>query len=687
MRQPIRRLAACGLLLLTAGVRGETPPAGTEAQALEKIVVTATRRPGDAFLHAGNVSRVDGESVERTGAVHVNQLLFRVPGTWISRGSGQEHLTAIRSPVLTGAGACGAFLFLENGIPIRPAGFCNVNQLFEVNSEQADAVEVIRGPGSALYGSNALHGLINFIADDPRSAGPGRVSLEAGSDDYYRARLDTGSGNTRLRFNAADDGSFREAAGFEQYKLNLDHRASDELRLTLAATDLDQDTAGFIFGEDAFRDPALRTANLNPEAFREAESQRLAAHWTPGDALAVRAYGRRSRMTFLRHFVPEQSLEKNGQDSAGVLLSHDWGPSSAGSLITGLDLEYTRGFLEETQDEPLTEGPEFLQETRPAGAHYDYDVDAAMISPYVHAERPIGTNWRVTAGLRAEYLRYDYDNHLPDGNTRDDGTECGLGGCLFNRPADRSDDFFNLAPKLALVYAPADNLSTWLRLARGFRAPQATELYRLQRGQDTADLGSEVIDSLELGIRGSRGGLAFEAAAFSMEKRNVIFTDADGFNVDDGRTEHRGVEAELSYRPHPALTLAMAGTHAVHRYDFTRQAALGESIRAGNEVDTAPRSVGSARALWRYAASGEVELEWVHMGDYYLDAANEHEYGGHDLLNLRLRQSLDETWRIGLRVTNLTDEAYAERADFAFGEYRYFPGPGRQAFVELDAAW
>lgn len=687
MSQVTRRLIGCGMLLLSGGIRGETPPPGGGTATLERIVVTATRRPDDALLHAGNVSRVESEAVARTGAVHVNQLLFRAPGTWISRGSGQEHLTAIRSPVLTGAGACGAFLFLEDGIPIRPAGFCNVNQLFEVNSEQADAVEVIRGPGSALYGSNALHGLINVINHDPLAAGPAFLSLEAGSDDYYRAKLDTGNGGTRLRFNATRDGSFREAAGFDQYKLNLDHQAADDLRLSFAATDLDQDTAGFIFGENAFRDPALRTANLNPEAFREAESQRLAGHWTPDEALAVRAYGRRSRMTFLRHFVPEQSLEKNGQDSAGVLISQDWRASSAGTLITGLDMEYTRGFLEETQDRPLTEGPEFLQATRPAGAHYDYDVNATLISPYVHAERELAHRWRLTAGLRAEYLRYDYENHLPDGNTRDDGTECGLGGCLFNRPADRSDDFVNLAPKLALLYSPADNLGAWLRLARGFRAPQATELYRLQRGQDAADLDSEILDSLELGLRGGRGGLRFEATAFYMEKDNVIFTDADGFNVDDGRTTHRGVEAELEYRPHPALTLAMAGMYALHRYDFTRDAALGESIQSGNEVDTAPRTLGSARVLWRYAATGEAELEWVHMGDYYLDAANAHKYEGHDLLHFRLQQSLSGRWRLGLRITNLTDEPYAERADFAFGDYRYFPGSGRQAFVELGLTW
>jgi iron complex outermembrane recepter protein len=50
----------------------------------------------------------------------------------------------------TGPGSCGVFLFLENGIPIRPTGFCNVNELFEVNSEQAQSIEVLRGPAGVV---------------------------------------------------------------------------------------------------------------------------------------------------------------------------------------------------------------------------------------------------------------------------------------------------------------------------------------------------------------------------------------------------------------------------------------------------------------------------------------------------------------------------------------------------------
>ena len=81
-----------------------------------------------------SISSINKEELNKLDAQHPKQIFRRSPGVWISRGSGQEHLTAIRSPVLSGPGACGSFLVLEDGLPIRPTGFCNVNGLFETFS-------------------------------------------------------------------------------------------------------------------------------------------------------------------------------------------------------------------------------------------------------------------------------------------------------------------------------------------------------------------------------------------------------------------------------------------------------------------------------------------------------------------------------------------------------------------------
>jgi len=72
------------------------------------------------------------------------------------------------------------------------------------------------------------------------------------------------------------------------------------------------------------------------------------------------------------------------------------------------------------------------------------------------------------------------------------------------------------------------------------------------------------------------------------------------------------------------------------------------------------------------------------MDSYFLEPANEHEYEGHSLLNLRITSDLTPRWSAGLRVTNLLDEEYAERADYGFGEYRYFVGLPRGAFLQVS---
>jgi outer membrane receptor protein involved in Fe transport len=637
---------------------------------------------------AGSVAIMDSSLLRQIGARHPSEVFSSVPGAWISRGSGQEHLTAIRSPVLTGAGACGAVLVLEDGIPIRPAGFCNVNQLFEVNTEQAQRIEVWRGAGSGLHGSNAVHGIINVL---PAVSGNQLdVSGDFWNERYVRGMV-SWSRQTAERFtgialvSASEDGG-RDAAGFDSTKLNA-HWATElpegRIRVSLSGAYLNQDTAGFITGLDAYQDPALARSNPNPEAYRDAYALRLVAVWERALGawdMDLRPYMRHSDMEFLQHFLPGQPVERNGQTSLGASLTLT--RSGDSGLSMGLDLETTEGYLREFQQQP-TSGSAFLMATRPQGAHYDYDVRAQVIAPQVSYRWPLGEATQLDASLRGEYLRYQYDNRMLTGNTRDDGTPCGFGGCLFSRPADRDDDFFNLAPKLGLVHWLSDSTQLFASLSRGFRVPQATEMYRLQSQQTVADLDTETLDAVELGLRHNVSRLGVELAGFAGRKRNFIFRDADGFNVSDGRTRHVGLEVALRANLAPRWDLTAAGTWAQHNYQFDRRAGGGEVILSGNQVDTAPETLGQIAITFRPDERLDLQLRWLHQGAYFLDAANLHRYEGHDVADLRAAIALPDGWSIKLSVDNIFDTRFADRADFAFGSYRYFPDPGRRFGVTI----
>jgi outer membrane receptor protein involved in Fe transport len=673
-----------------------TLPRQVAAQALsDEMVVTATKDPVSALDLFGNTVKIPADRVSITNHQHIHQLGVQATGTWISRGSGQEHLTAIRSPVLTGPGACGAFLVLENSIPTRPVGFCNVNQLFELDTEQAHAIEILRGPANALYGSNGLHGTMNVLLPEPGASAGWNASGEIGPDEFYRGQLawDGSIGDSDITAGGLADhyGGFRDDSGYRQQKgfLKLNRSLkSGQFGAGFSASNLDQETAGFIVGRDAYKDAAIRTTNPNPEAFRKADSQRLFLRWTPDEAQALsgsdfRAYLRRSDMEFLQHFIPGQPLEENGQVSGGLMWIMQNQLGNSAMLTSGLDLEYARGFVEQFQAEPLNGSSAFLNETLPQGWHYDFDVSSFMAAPYGQLELQIDDSWQLIVGLRLEYLYYDYDNQMVTGNTRDDGiTPCGFGGCRYNRPADRTDDFLNLAPNVGLLYRINPSTSVFLNARRGFRAPQANELYRLQASQNVADLDSETLDSLELGAHWQTEKFRVEATSFAMYKRNFIFQDADRFNISDGKTRHLGIELQADVRTGTGFYSGVAATYAKHTYDFDRDA-RGEAIGKGNDVDTAPRTLASMRIGYE-PTFGLAEIEFVHQGSYYLNAANTAKYGGHNLLNLRAVWQISGNWSVALRINNLTDQRFADRADFAFGDYRYFPGREREAFLQVN---
>jgi iron complex outermembrane receptor protein len=495
-----------------------------------------------------------------------------------------------------------------------------------------------------------------------------------------------------------DDG-YRDDSGYKQAKFfgksNHDLN-SGQLSFALTGSWLDQETAGFITGEDSYKDRETRYRNENPEAYRKANSLRLSSTWAPESNGAwqseYRFYLRNSDMEFLQHFVPTQPTEKNGQTSGGIMFISRRELSGGSMLTLGVDADLASGFLKEDQAAGNAKG--FLPE-RPDGLHYDYDATSIQTAAFASINVPIGTRWTLQAGLRGEYMRYDYDNNMIDGNTTDIGNPCTdpdnefpPDGCLYSRQADRTDDFFNLSPNLGALYHFSDTTVGFMNFASGFRAPQATELYRLQAQQDVSEIDSERLDSIEIGTRHQAGKLSLETVAFYMYKRNFIFRDSAGLNVSDGKTKHYGVEANINWRIIEPVYLSFVGSYAEQKYDFNRDAGLGEIISKGNEIDTAPQVLASARLGYEHKF-GLAELEWVHQDPYFMDAANTARYDGHDLLNLRLIFDPTENLQLAVRVNNITDEAYADRADLLSVVnppiYRYFPGRPREVY--LEAVW
>ena len=233
-------------------------------------------------------------------------------------------------------------------------------------------------------------------------------------------------------------------------------------------------------------------------------------------------------------------------------------------------------------------------------------------------------------------------------------------------------------PKLGAIWSPSGStLSYYVNYSRGERAPQASDLYRLQDQQGIAEADTETLDSLEAGARGAvlGGRLSFDVAAYYAEKDNFFFRDSDGLNVTDGSTRHQGIEANASWAVNEAFTISGTTSLAEHTYTFDRIVSAGdEVIVSGNEVDTAPNWLADLSLSWQATDALQASLSAEYIGEYYTNPANTETYPGHTLTNARLEYAFSEDLEAFLIIRNLFDLNYADRADFAFGADRYFPG-------------
>lgn len=674
------------------------------ADEVEKITITANRATETINQQMGSVSVIGKQALDLVDASHIQQSLNQVAGVNFARGNGQEYLPSLRSPVLTGAGACGSVLSAVDGVPLRAAGFCNINELFDAPFEFAQQIEVLKGAWSTFYGSNAMNGVINVISPDI-DENDNSASLSLGAYDYQKTQLShnlvTKEHGWRLDFTGKTHKGWRQDSGYDAQKINLKHQTKNSnMRISnkLSISNLNQQTAGYIVGTDSYRDPSLAKKNPNPEAFRDAKSVRWKTNIQPLSTKAtpitwhVTPYARYTQMTFLQHFLPGQPLEKNGHSSLGVQSKFSYKhPNNSYqklnmTLSFGLDLEYSSGFLNQFQAKP-TQGSNFLQATIPQGLHYDYKVDVSSFSPYLQYQTNLTEQLTLQGGLRFEKVKYDYTNKMISGRTDQNGNACGFGGCRYSRPEDRTDTFNNWSPKIGLVYNIQNNQQIYFNLSQGFRAPQTTELYRLQRAQQVADLKSEKLNSVELGSRGRLSGmlsgLNYELSVYSMKRKNVIIRDSDFFNVTGGETNSHGAEVYAKYTFADKFKVSATLNYADHTYGNT-PIYIQTNIN-GNQVDSAPKFFGQINSHFIVNEQLLMTLSILKQGRYYTDAENMHEYAGHTLTNLTAQYQITPDITLNLRWLNILDKAYANRADYStFSGDRYFPGEPSSVYTNIQ---
>jgi outer membrane receptor protein involved in Fe transport len=660
------------------------------------MTVSATRELRRRDEGSATVDVLDGAEIRRTHAAHPSALMNRVPGVHVSDLSGEGHSMAMRQPITTKP----MYLYLEDGIPTRATGFFNHNALYEVNLPQAAGIEVLKGPGTALYGSDAIGGVVNVLTRAAPLTPSLEASLEGGAYGYGRLLVSGGatSGTSGVRAdlnitrseNWKQDAPFRRQSGTVRWDLAAP--GGWTARTVLTGSHVDQQDVPAL--SVALFDTS-RSMNLAPIAYRRVQALRLssAIELDQGASLwSVTPYARYNDMQLLPSwqltYDPQTWDTKN--TSAGVLTKYrrDFTPLRA-RIIVGADAEVSPGsFLAEQAIVTRTGTNRAFTSFTMGATQYDYDVTYRSASPYVQAEASPFSALRIDAGVRADFSGYVYDTRLAPLDTG-----------AHRRPASTTRSYAHVSPKLGATLALDSATSLYASYRNGFRAPSQGQLFQQSSAANTVDLAPVTVNAFEVGVRGRVGRRAtYQLSAYDMFVHDDIITYVTAQNTREatnaGSTRHRGVELGAGAALTSALRLDASYSVSKQKYvEWTPQAATATAAAvsySGNLIEDAPSDLASLLLSYEAPAlrGGRVAFEWSHTGGYATDPANTHRYGGYELLSLHLSGHVSPRTELFGRVSNLANRAYAELVTYdVFQKDQLTPGAPRMVYVGLKTNW
>jgi len=671
---------------------------------LDKVVITSTQEETSITNLAESVGVISKDDILNISPSHPSEVLNRTSGVYINNLGGEGHMTAIRQPISTSA----VYLFLENGIPTRPSGFFNHNGLYEVNIPQSQSLEVTKGPGSALYGSGAIGGIINSISAHIPTKQQTKVDVEVGNENWQRVLFSSGSpispySGASFNANLTKNEGFRDDGDYSRASVNgrFDYQLSKKLKVAnhLSYSKVDQSGVSSL-EEDNFKHHVNKNFYRGDVGSRNVEALRFSSAFTynPSSAslLTVTPFYRNNESSMMPSWMVtyDPNFRETQFESFGLLTKFRQNINN-GFVIAGIDIDHTPSdYIENaiTVSTQAIDGETYYTDFQETGTvNYDYQATQTSVSPYSHIEFNVGNRIILSAGARYDIFEVDYENNLtPEISGR------------HIRPESQRVSYSHLSPKAAVVYKINELHQVYANYRHAFQAPSVGTLFRSGSSTNTTDLKPVKSDSIEIGYRGYVfDQIGFEAAIYYMEKNDdivsIINSESDRVSLNAGETIHKGIELGLQTHLTPDVSVSTSFTYTEQTYGqfeylYNCYSCAPPVINQilnfdGNDIGKAPKTLGNIALKYEPVAVHGLmlELELEHIGKYYTDETNTEEYNGHDLLNLRGRYLVNTQLEVYGRLQNLTDKRYSTYTSNQVGssDIDYRPGLPLTLFAGL----
>lgn len=614
MQHPVLKLSVLIFAFYLAPLNAfGADPSAEETSVLEDMVVSATRTPTRISQLGSSVTVITSKEIEAKQQTQVIDVLRNVPGLSVVQSGPKGAAVSI---FMRGT-ANKHTLILVDGVEFRdastPAAESNPSNLTTDNIER---IEVVRGPQSVLYGSDAIGGVINIITKKGQKKPTGYVSVEAGSystkrgvaggsfgNDYVTASL-TVSGTETDGFstareedgNSEDDGYENKSAGL---KINAIPSEILDLNFNLHLAESEYEMDGLTYD-----------ANWNSVFGDTLDTQNT-------DEITGRLEG-------VFHFLNDRWQMAVGGAYANVEREYDYEDGSEYDYegeIRKFDIQNTF-FINEQNT--LVAGIETEDET-----YDDGSLDKRITNNAIYLqEQFVAGNFAVAAGIR-------YDEHDTFGG----------------------ETTWRAAPSYTIS---ATGTQIKASIGTGFKAPSLYQLYAEYYG--TEDLKPEESIGYDIGVEQS-----------FMDKQIIIglswfWNDIDNFidwdnnswtyqNIDEIRTQ--GIESTIAWHPCDYFNMQLGYTYTDTEDDN------------GDRLDRRPLHKGTADLNFYPTKHLQINFNAVYVSERDDD---DEELDAYTLVNLAASYQVCKNVKVFGRIENLFDEEYEEVGGYGTADLSAYAG-------------
>ena len=683
-------------LLLALGALA--PQDTTQPRTLAPLMVTAERAPSRVGSSAAAVTRLSAAELAQLPHATLADLLRRAPGVAVVDfdGLGFDPQLMIRG--FYGGGEAEYVVVQIDGRPVNQLQSGVVAWDVLPPLAAVEAIEVVRGGASSLYGDAAIGGVINVITRHTHTGRPAlRAEAGGGRFSSLRGSADLAGAAGSLAAGLDHTGGFRQhsertaARGIAQLPLaagphgRLDATARGHWREyddpgPLLETLLAQDRAGSdpLFRFDHARD---RSGGLGLAGDRALGSLTQLSGALDGELRSMHAI---RTLALAPGFGDTQERHAaTHRASLGLQLATSGRPVPRSDRLIvgleaghgGLDSRYY-SFAGGTRDDYVAASG--VRGPLASDAHSTRATVAGFVQFIGHPVEPL----RIFLGARFDALRDRFEPRVPSGGV----------------PRGTTHHAWSPKAGINLRYAVSDRNpgSLYLSVSRSFKAPTLDQLYDQRaipvpfppfaiqtsnpalRPQHGTSYEAGLYQSAALSPRVRAG---FSASVYQMDMTDELDFDVSSLHyVNLGRSRHRGLEAGGSLElPRGSAFVSYAWQHPVSR----------SGSNADKRLKAIPQHALSAGATWRPLDRLSLGLDLTHAADVFLDDANTRSLPAYTRVDAQLEGSLREL-RLFLEARNLFDAHYSSTGFLdpaGSGAAYFYPAAGRVIELGLRYGW